>query len=240
MPRLGCVVETIENALYVVATPIGHLGDMTYRAVHVLQHVDLIAAEDTRTTSVLLNHYGVRTAMKAYHARNAARQTAALIAHLQGGKSLALVSDAGTPTISDPGFQLVKAATEAGIRVIPVPGASAVLAALMAGGLPTHSFAFEGFLPQKKGRQSKIKMLAEEARTLVFYESPHRIHKTVGQLLEVWGDRPCVLGREITKKFEEFFYGSLQQLHNHLEARTVKGELVLLVGGAEKKRKENR
>ncbi len=230
-------MERIENALYVVATPIGHLGDMTYRAVHILQNVDLIAAEDTRTTSVLLSHYDVRTAMKPYHARNADRQTAGLIAHLRSGKSLALVSDAGTPTISDPGFQLVKAAIAAGVRVIPVPGASAVLAALMAGGLPTHSFAFEGFLPQKKGRQTKIRMLEEEQRTLVFYESPHRIHKTVGQLLEAWGDRPCVLGREITKKFEEFFYGSLRELHEHLAERRVKGELVLLVAGKEKKRK---
>ncbi len=231
-------MERVENALYVVATPIGHLGDMTYRAVYILQNVDLIAAEDTRTTSVLLSHYDVRTAMKSYHARNADRQTAGLIAHLRSGKSLALVSDAGTPTISDPGFQLVKAAIAAGVRVIPVPGASAVLAALMAGGLPTHSFAFEGFLPQKKGRQTKIRMLEEEQRTLVFYESPHRIHKTVVQLLEAWGDRPCVLGREITKKFEEFFYGSLRELHEHLTERTVKGELVLLVAGKEKKRKE--
>jgi len=229
-------METIEQALYVVATPIGNLADMTYRAVHILSGVDLIAAEDTRTTSVLLNHYNIRTPMKSYHARNVAQQTPLLIDLLKQSKSLALVSDAGTPTISDPGYHLVRAAVEADIRVIPIPGASAVLAALMAGGLPTHNFVFEGFLPQKKGRHTKIARLAEESRTIVLYESPHRIHKTVDQLLEAWGDRPCVLARELTKKFETIHHTTLSGLQHHIRDKKVKGELVLVIHGATDKK----
>ncbi len=230
-------MERIEQALYVVATPIGNLSDITYRAVHILNNVDQIAAEDTRTTSVLLNHYNIRTPMIPYHARNLNRQTTRIIDLLQQGQAIALVSDAGTPTLSDPGYHLVKAAVESAIRVIPVPGASALLAALMAGGLPTHNFVFEGFLPQKKGRQSTIHRLKDETRTIVLYESPHRIHKTVEQLHDAWGDRPCVMAREITKKFEEFHYDTLSGLLRHIQDKRVKGEIVLLIHGAQKNKK---
>jgi 16S rRNA (cytidine1402-2'-O)-methyltransferase len=233
-------VEEIEQgALYLVATPIGNLGDMTYRAVHILQHVDVIAAEDTRTSSVLLNHYQIKTPMRSYHSYNIPRETPRLIELLKNGRSVALISDAGTPGISDPGYHLVQACIQNNIRVIPVPGPSAIIAALIASGLPSHRFVFEGFLPQKKGRKKRIEQLAKEERTIILYESPHRILKTVREFYEQMGERPCVMARELTKKFEEFFRGTLGELLKYLESKPIKGEIVLLVQGFNKKDAKN-
>lgn len=233
-------METIEKgALYLVATPIGNLGDMTYRAVHILQQVDVIAAEDTRTSSVLLNHYQIKTPTRSYHSYNIPRETPKLIGLLQEGRSVALISDAGTPGISDPGYHLVQACVQNQIRVIPVPGASAIITALIASGLPSHRFVFEGFLPQKKGRKKRLDQLAEEERTIILYESPHRILKTTRELYERLGERPCVMARELTKKFEEFFRGTLGELIKYLESKPIKGEIVLLIQGFNKKDKRN-
>ena len=222
-----------------MATPIGNLGDMTYRAVHILQHVDVIAAEDTRTSSVLLNHYQIKTPMRSYHSYNIPRETPRLIELLKNGRSVALISDAGTPGISDPGYHLVQACIQNNIRVIPVPGPSAIIAALIASGLPSHRFVFEGFLPQKKGRKKRIEQLAKEERTIILYESPHRILKTVREFYEQMGERPCVMARELTKKFEEFFRGTLGELLKYLESKPIKGEIVLLVQGFNKKDAKN-
>jgi len=232
-------LEAIEpGALYLVATPIGNLGDISYRAVHILKNVDLIAAEDTRKTRILLQHYGIQNQTVSYHSYNLKTQTQRLVDKLQSGLSVALVSDAGTPGISDPGYQLVQACIGQNVRVIPVPGSTAFVAALTASGLPVNRFVFEGFLPAKKGRQTRLQQLAEEERTIVFYESPHRLAKTVAELLGVWGDRSCVMAREITKIYEEFFRGSLSELQEHLAGKAVKGEIVLLVAGCTKKRKK--
>ncbi len=233
-------MEVIEQgALYLVATPIGNLGDITYRAVHILQHVDVIAAEDTRTSSVLLNHYQIKTPMRSYHSYNIPRETPRLIEVLKSGRSVALISDAGTPGISDPGYHLVQACIQNNIRIIPVPGPSAIITALIASGLPSHRFVFEGFLPQKKGRKKRIEQLAKEERTIILYESPHRILKTVREFYEQMGERPCVMARELTKKFEEFFRGTLGELLKYLESKPIKGEIVLLVQGFNKKDAKN-
>ncbi|KAA3615140.1 MAG: 16S rRNA (cytidine(1402)-2'-O)-methyltransferase [Calditrichaeota bacterium] len=218
-----------------VATPIGNLSDISYRAVHILKSVDLIAAEDTRTSSVLMNHYLIKTPLKSYHSHNIPTQTPRLIEKLKAGESIALISDAGTPGISDPGYNLVCACVENGIRVIPIPGASAFISALISSGLPTQRFVFEGFLPHKKGRKTRIESLIDETRTMVFYESPHRIHKTLDQLAEAFGDRKCVLAREISKKFEEFISGTFAELIESVKDKKVKGELVLVVEGNTKK-----
>jgi len=231
--------EIVPGALYLVSTPIGNLGDFSYRATHILKSVDLIAAEDTRVTSILLNHYEIHKKMIPFHSYNQRRQTPLLVKQLKEEKSVALVSDAGTPGISDPAYVLVQAALEHNIRIIPIPGASAFLAALTVSGLPINRFVFEGFLPVKKGRQTKINLLASEERTIVFYESPHRIQKTVKELNEKWGNRKCVMGREITKKFEEFFRGSLEELLSYLTQKSIKGEFVLIVEGAPKSSKRN-
>jgi 16S rRNA (cytidine1402-2'-O)-methyltransferase len=231
--------EIVSGALYLVSTPIGNLGDFTFRAVHILKSVDLIAAEDTRVTSVLLRHYDIQNKMIPFHSYNQNRQTPNVIKNLKEKKSIALVSDAGTPGISDPAYILVKAAVENSIRIIPIPGASAILASLTVSGLPINRFVFEGFLPSKKGRKSKINSLASEERTVVFYESPHRILKTLKELSEGWGNRNCVMGREITKKFEEFYRGNLSELYSRISQKPVKGEIVLIVEGAPKSSKQN-
>jgi len=231
-------LETIENALYLVATPIGNLADISYRAVHILNSVDLIAAEDTRTSSILLKHYSIQTPLKSYHSHNIISETDRLVEKLKSGASIALISDAGTPGISDPGYHLTRACVENNIRVIPIPGAAAFISALIASGLPTQKFVYEGFLPHKKGRQTRINLLKEETRTIIFYESPHRIVKTLKQLSENFGERKCVIAREITKKFEEFIHGSLHELALQMESNKPKGELVLIVQGAETKRKK--
>lgn len=225
-------MEEIEaGALYLVATPIGNLADISYRAVHILQNVDLIAAEDTRKSAVLLNHYDIKNKIISYHSYNIKKETPRLVSRLLDGKSIALISDAGTPGISDPGYNLVRECAANNIRIIPIPGASALLAAITASGLRTQKFAFEGFLPQKKGRKTRLEKLADEERTVVLYESPHRINKTVREIYEYWGDRSCVMAREITKKFEEFYRGNLSDLLKNLEAKKVKGEIVLVVQG---------
>jgi 16S rRNA (cytidine1402-2'-O)-methyltransferase len=226
--------EIVQGALYLVSTPIGNLGDISYRAVHILKSVDIIAAEDTRVTSVLLRQYDIHKKMLSYHSYNQKRQTPQILKLLQDNKSVALVSDAGTPGISDPAYMLVQAAIQNNIRIIPIPGASALLAALIVTGLPINRFVFEGFLPVKKGRKTKIEVLALEDRTIVLYESPHRILKTVNELNKRWGDRKCVMGREITKKFEEFFRGGLVDLSSYLSQKPVKGEIVLIIEGAPK------
>jgi 16S rRNA (cytidine1402-2'-O)-methyltransferase len=234
-------VEQIEpGALYLVSTPIGNLADITFRAVHILKHVDLIAAEDTRKTSILLRHYEITTKTTSFHSYNQDRQTPPLLKMLTNGKALAIVSDAGTPGISDPAYILVKAAMQNGIKIVPVPGPSAFLATLVVSGLPTNRFVFEGFLPLKKGRKTKIEQLAHEPRTLVFYESPHRILRTTKEFLNSWGDRQCVMGREITKKFEEFYRGPLSALVNRLEKQKPKGEIVLVVAGTNISEKQDR
>lgn len=223
--------EIVQGGLYLVSTPIGNLGDITYRAVDVLKRVGLIAAEDTRKSKILCNHYKIDTPLTSYHSYNLQKETGRLVEKLQNGLSVALISDAGTPGISDPAYQLVVECKNRNIPVIPVPGASALLAALVVSGLQTHKFVYEGFLPLKKGRKSRLEFLAQETRTMVFYESPHRIQKTVKEMLEYFGDRSCTMGREITKKFEEFFRGKLSKLLEHLSGKNVKGEIVLVVEG---------
>jgi 16S rRNA (cytidine1402-2'-O)-methyltransferase len=226
------MTEQIEGgALYVVSTPIGNLGDITHRAAHVLAGVDLIAAEDTRTTRVLLDHLGIRTPLVSYHSHNEDRRARELIRRLREGRSVAVVTDAGTPGVSDPAHAVIAEAVANGVRVIPVPGASALLAALVAGGLPMDRFTFEGFLPVKKGRSTRLNALAAETRTIVLYESPHRVVRTVRDLLEKLGDRPAAVARELTKKFEEVIRGPLSGVLKQLERREPRGEYVVMVAG---------
>lgn len=229
-----------KGVLYVVATPIGNLEDVTIRSIKVLSGVDVIAAEDTRMTGRLLAHYNISTRLLAYHEHNEKTKSEDLIARLRNGESVALVSDAGTPSVSDPGFRLVRAASAGGIVVVPVPGVSAVITALCAAGLPTDSFVFAGFPPRKKGRRYEfLQGLSEEKRTLIFYESPKRIIKFIHEIIEVLGPRPAVLGREMTKLHEEFLRGDLVSIVDTLEDREkIKGECTLIVSGGEKKQVE--
>ncbi len=220
------------GALYVVATPIGNLEDVTVRALRVLREVDLIAAEDTRHTRKLLAHYDVPTRLTSYHDHAEAAKTPKLIDRLHAGKNVALVSDAGTPGISDPGYRLVNAAAEAGIRVVPVPGPSMVTALLSVGGLPTDRFAFEGFLPARQSRRRRmLHALRREPRTLVLYESPHRLLDCLDDIVAELGDRRVVVGRELTKRFEEILRGPIREVAAELGNRPVKGEVALLVEG---------
>ncbi|MCU0561955.1 MAG: 16S rRNA (cytidine(1402)-2'-O)-methyltransferase [Desulfobacterales bacterium] len=223
------------GTLYVVATPIGHLQDITLRALEVLGAVDLIAAEDTRKTAQLLARHGIATPRASYHEHNEARRTPELLERLRRGASIALVSNAGTPGISDPGFRLTSAAAEAGIRIVPVPGPSAAAAALSASGLPTDAFVFLGFLSKKSGkRRDQIKALATEGRTVIIYESPRRIRALIAELQEALGDRRAVLAREMTKLHEEFLRGRLSALQAALTDRAdIKGECTLLLAGAQ-------
>lgn len=221
-----------QSGLYIVATPIGNLGDITLRALETLKTVDLIACEDTRTTAKLLNHYGITTPTTAYHQHNEAAATAQLMKKMQAGTSVALVSDAGTPLLSDPGARLVAAALEAGIRITPLPGASALLAALSMTGMGAGGFYFAGFLPtKKKEQQALLQQLAPLAATLVFYEAPHRLAATLALLAEALGDRPAALARELTKRFEECRHASLNALAAHYHAAPPKGECVILIAG---------
>lgn len=218
--------------LYLVPTPIGNLADMTYRAVQVLQQVDFILAEDTRTSSVLLQHYQIQKPVSPYHQHNEHKVVEHLVTQLQAGKTIALLTDAGTPGISDPAFLLVRACVRAGVAVECLPGATAFVPALVDSGLPINRFAFEGFLPPKKGRHTLLTQLAEEQRTLVFYESPMRLVKTLAELMTYFGEsRACSVSREITKKFAETARGSLREVHDHFEAKGVKGEIVVVVAG---------
>ncbi|MEH1960472.1 MAG: 16S rRNA (cytidine(1402)-2'-O)-methyltransferase [Nostoc sp.] len=221
------------GTLYVVGTPIGNLEDMTFRAVRILQTVDIIAAEDTRHTGKLLQHFQVKTPQVSYHEHNRTSRIPELLEHLVNDKAIALVSDAGMPGISDPGYELVKACIEAGIPVVPIPGASAAITALSAAGLPTDRFVFEGFLPSKsQQRQQHLESLQTESRTLIFYESPHRLRDTLQDLAEVWGsDRQIVLGRELTKLYEEFWRGTIAEAIAHYSQREPQGEYTLVVAG---------
>lgn len=216
--------------LYIVSTPIGNLEDITMRALRILKEVDHIAAEDTRHSGVLLNRYEINTRTISFHAFSDQRKLDELILLLKSGKNLALISDAGTPGISDPGYVLIKAALENGIQVVPIPGPAAFLTALSASGAATHQFLYLGFLPAKKGRQTLLESLKTEERTIVFYESPHRILKTLHELAEKFGDRPLVVARELTKIHEEFFRGTAAQAYEHFSKKGPKGEFVLILG----------
>lgn len=220
--------------LYLVPTPVGNLEDITLRALRILNEVDLIACEDTRTSGVLLAHHGVTTPRTSYHDHNERRKAPHLVAQMQAGTQIALITDAGSPGISDPGFYLVRECIRHDIPVTALPGPTAFVPALTASGLPCDRFVFEGFLPTKKGRRTRLEALAQETRTLVFYESPHRLVKTLGAFETVFGpERPAAVGRELTKLYEEVRRGSLTELRAHYEAQTkVRGEAVLLVGGA--------
>lgn len=221
------------GTLYVVATPIGNLEDITLRALRILREVDLIAAEDTRHTSKLLQHYGIRKFLVSYHEHNEARRVPELVAQLRSGRSVALVSDAGMPGVSDPGYELVRACVEAGIPVVPVPGPSAILAALVASGLPADRFLFAGFPPRKASERRRfLEELVEERATLILFESPERVTQTLRDLHEVLGDRRVAVCRELTKLHEEVFRGTIHQALAHLEAHPPRGEITLVVEGA--------
>ena len=224
---------TIEpGKLYLVPTPIGNLADMTYRAVEVLKNVDLILAEDTRTSGVLLKHYEISTPAQSFHAHNEHKKVEEAIEKLKAGTSIAQISDAGTPGISDPGFLLVRAALANDIPVDSLPGATAFVPALIKSGFPSDRFVFEGFLPHKKGRQTRIESVKEEARTVIYYESPHRLLKTLQQFKEILGDRNVSVSRELTKKFEETVTGTFEEVIAHFESKSIKGEFVIVLEGA--------
>jgi len=218
--------------LYLVPTPIGNLKDITLRAIEVLKSVDVILAEDTRTTGKLLKHYEIHRPLQSYHVFNEHKTVERLLERLENGEQMALVSDAGTPGISDPGFLLVRAAKEAGLEVNCLPGATAFVPALVNSGLPTDRFTFEGFLPHKKGRKTRIENLLEESRTMIFYESPHRLAKTLLQFSEAFGpDRMASVSREMTKIYEENVRGTLQELIAYYEIHPIKGEIVIVLAG---------
>ena len=218
--------------LYIVPSPIGNLKDITLRALEVLKDVDLILAEDTRTTSHLLNHYQITKPLSPYHQHNEHKVLQHLIDQLLQGKKMALVTDAGTPGISDPAFLIVRECIKAGVKVECLPGATAFVPALINSGIPANRFVFEGFLPLKKGRQTLFKQLAAEERTMIFYESPQRLIKTLEEMIEYFGGgRPCSVSRELTKLFEENKRGVLQEVCDYFKQKTVKGEIVIVVGG---------
>lgn len=223
------------GTLFVVATPIGNLEDITLRALRTLKEADLIACEDTRQSGKLLSHFGITTGTLSYHEHNEAARTADLIGRLQNGTTVALITDAGTPLVSDPGYRLVTAAIAAGVPVVPIPGANAALGALAAAGLATDEFRFCGFLPPKSGQRRKaLEELQAETCTLVFYEAPHRILDALEDITAVYGPRPVVVARELTKLHEEFLRGSAAEIHTQLAARpSVKGEITLLIGKGE-------
>ncbi|MDH6105497.1 16S rRNA (cytidine(1402)-2'-O)-methyltransferase [Anabaenopsis tanganyikae CS-531] len=225
--------EPKPGTLYIVATPIGNLEDMTFRGVRILQTVNLIAAEDTRHTGKLLQHFQIKTPQISYHEHNRQSRIPELLEYMANGQAIALVSDAGMPGISDPGYELVIACIDAGITVVPIPGASAVITALSAAGLPTDRFVFEGFLPAKAAkRREYLDSLQTESRTLIFYESPYRLQESLQDLATVWGgDRQIVLARELTKLYEEFWRGTIAEAIAHYSQREPQGEYTLLVAG---------
>ncbi len=219
--------------LYLVPTPIGNLKDITLRALEVLQQVDVILAEDTRTSSKLLNHYQISKPLSPYHQHNEHKILQHLVDQLSAGKTMAVITDAGTPGISDPAFLLVRECIRNGIKVETLPGATAFVPALVNSGLTTNRFSFEGFLPLKKGRHTLLTKLATEERTMIFYESPLRLVKTLADLITYFGaSRQCSVSRELTKMFEENARGSLQEVHDHFQSKTVKGEIVIIVEGS--------
>lgn len=222
----------MAGKLYLVPTPIGNLKDMTFRAIDVLKDVDLILAEDTRNSGKLLKHYDIGTQMHSHHMHNEHKTVATIVKRIQAGETMAIISDAGTPAISDPGFLLTRACVEAGIEVDCLPGATAFVPALVNSGFPNDRFVFEGFLPVKKGRQTRLELLAEETRTIIFYESPHKLLKTLTQFVEYFGaDRPVSVSRELTKLHEETVRGTAEEVLKHFEIRPPKGELVVVVSG---------
>ena len=223
--------------LYLVPTPIGNLQDITLRALEILKSVDLIACEDTRTSGKLLSHFDIQTPRISYHDHNERGRAPQLIEKMKAGQNIALISDAGAPGISDPGFYLVRACLEADIKVEALPGPTALIPALTISGLPTDRFVFEGFLPVKKGRQTRLKQLADEPRTMVFYESPHRVQKTLVNFMETFGEeRRAAVVREISKTFEEARRGSLLELNNYFSQQTkIRGEFVIMVAGKERR-----
>jgi 16S rRNA (cytidine1402-2'-O)-methyltransferase len=219
--------------LYLGPTPVGNLQDITLRALHILKQADLIACEDTRTSSVLLNHYEIATPKTSYHDHNERQKAPHLVERMLAGQNVALITDAGSPGISDPGFYLVRACVEAGVRVEALPGATAMIPALTLSGLPCERFVFEGFLPAKKGRQKRLQALVDEERTIVIYESPHRLVKSLAQMAAAFGDdRPAAVVRELTKTFEEVRRDTLRALVNHYsEQNKVRGEIVIVIEG---------
>ena len=228
-----------SGILYICGTPIGNLEDITLRALKVLKKVKLIAAEDTRHTKKLLNHYQINTKITSYYEYNKFKKAPHLVEILKNYQDIALVSDAGMPGISDPGYVLVNLALKNNIKIIPVPGVSALITALVVSGLPTDKFVFEGFLPRKiKERKRYFKSIENEERTLIFYETPHRLKRTLKDMLEIWGDRKIVIARELTKKFEEIIRGNLSQVITEINTKEIKGEITLVVQGGIKK-KEN-
>ena len=227
------------GTLYLVPTPVGNLEDITMRALKVLREADLILAEDTRTSGNLLKHFDIKNAMLSYHKFNEHKTVESIVERLQGGQTIAVVSDAGTPGISDPGFLVAREAIRAGIEVITLPGATAFVPALVSSGLPCERFCFEGFLPQKKGRQTRLQALSEETRTMIFYESPHRVVKTLSQFIEVFGpERQVSVCREISKIHEESVRGSLQEVLQHFTETEPQGEFVIVVGPSQPPRWE--
>lgn len=222
--------------LYVVPTPVGNLEDMTFRAIRVLKEADLILAEDTRTSGILLKHFEIKNAMQAHHKFNEHKTVEGVVNRLLAGETIALISDAGTPGISDPGFLVVRECVKNGIEVQCLPGATAFVPALVASGLPNEKFCFEGFLPQKKGRMTRLKALADEPRTIVFYESPHRVLKTLGQFIEYFGsERKVSVSREISKVHEETVRGTLTEVIEHFTANEPRGEFVIVLEGKDAK-----
>ena len=222
----------MSGKLYLIPTPIGNLEDMTLRAIRLLKEVDYILAEDTRTSAPLLKHFGIDKKVFAHHQQNEHQSVKEIIRFLQEGKQVSLISDAGTPAISDPGFLLVREAIKNEIEVCCLPGATAFVPALVDSGLPNDRFVFEGFLPVKKGRQTRIKSLLNEERTMIFYESPHRLLKTLEEFAEYFGaERPVSVSRELSKVFEETVRGTLAEVKNHFETHTLKGEFVICLSG---------
>lgn len=218
--------------LYIVPTPIGNLEDITLRAIRVLKEADLVLAEDTRTSGKLLQHLEVSTPMQSHHMHNEHKTVSGLVDRIQAGSTIALISDAGTPAISDPGFLLTRACVEAGVEVECLPGATAFVPALVNSGLPNDKFVFEGFLPVKKGRQTRLTLLSEETRTMIFYESPHKLQKTLNSFVEYFGaDRPVSVSRELTKMYEETIRGTAEEVLKHYTEKPPKGEIVIVVGG---------
>lgn len=231
----------MPGILYIVPTPVGNLEDMTFRAIKVLKEADLILAEDTRTSSVLLKHYGIGGRLESHHKFNEHKTASIIKERILSGLNVALISDAGTPGISDPGFLLARTCIEEGIDVQTLPGATAFVPALVSSGYPCDRFCFEGFLPQKKGRQTRLEELAGETRTMVFYESPYRLVKTLEQFAEVFtGERKCSVAREISKKFEEHRRGTIDEVAAWFREHEPKGEIVIIVEGAPEKKKEKK
>ncbi len=232
----GSSFNPTGGTLYIVSTPIGNMEDITLRALRILKEVDLIAAEDTRRTGLLLKHFDIQASLTSYFEGNELKKKEFILARLKEGKNVALVSDAGTPGISDPGFRLIQLAIENQLPIVPIPGSSAVITALSVSGLPTDAFLFKGFLPHKSKKRKDLLLELESVReTLIFYESPHRISETLSDILEILGDREMVLTRELTKAYEEIIRGKVSEILNQVGDRTLKGEITLVISGKTRK-----